>query len=49
MKTTTISDFFDGLPDPRMSRTLHHPLINIITITLCAVICGCDNFNAIEE
>ncbi|RLV61062.1 ISAs1 family transposase [Parashewanella curva] len=49
MKTTTISQHFANLPDPRIKRTQHHPLVNILTITLCAVICGCDNFNAIEE
>lgn len=49
MKTTTISESFANLPDPRIKRSQHHPLANIITITLCAVICGCDNFNAIEE
>ncbi len=26
-----------------------HPLINILTIAICAIISGCDNFNAIKE
>lgn len=49
MKPTTISTCFANLTEPRMKRTQHHPLVNIITITLCAVICGCDNFTAIAE
>ncbi|OED43329.1 hypothetical protein AB833_04025 [Chromatiales bacterium (ex Bugula neritina AB1)] len=32
-----------------MMRTQRHPLINIITISICAIIAGCDNFCAIEE
>ncbi len=32
-----------------MDRCKRHPLINIITISICAIIGGCDDFCSIEE
>ena len=49
MTETTISKAFGELTDPRINRNLRHPLINIITISICAIICGCDDFCSIEE
>jgi len=49
MIETSISKAFGGLTDPRIKRRLRHPLINILTISICAIICGCDDFCAIEE
>jgi predicted transposase YbfD/YdcC len=49
MKETTISQTFGHLVDPRMNRTKLHPLVNILTISLCAIISGCDDFCTIEE
>jgi len=49
MTETTISKAFGGLTDPRINRRLHHPLVNILAISICAIICGCDDFCAIEE
>ena len=49
MTETTISKAFGELTDPRINRNLRHPLINIITISICAIICGYDDFCAIEE
>lgn len=49
MTETTISKAFGELTDPRINRNLRHPLVNILTISICAIICGCDNFYAIEE
>ena len=37
---TSISLRFGGLPAPRVERTKAHPLIDILTIGLCAVLCG---------
>ena len=34
----TITDHFADLEDPRIERTKHHQLIDIITISICAVI-----------
>ncbi|MGF1486941.1 MAG: ISAs1 family transposase [Prochloraceae cyanobacterium] len=44
----TISDYFKNLKDPRIERTKRHKLIDIITITICAVICGADGWSDIE-
>jgi len=37
-------DHFSILPDPRMERTRLHKLQDIITIAVCAVICGADSW-----
>ncbi|NJL80281.1 MAG: ISAs1 family transposase [Richelia sp. SM1_7_0] len=44
----TISDYFINLEDPRIERTKRHHLIDVITIAICAVICGADSWVAIE-
>jgi len=41
-----IEDHFVDLTDPRR-RKVTYPLINVVTITLCAVICGADDFVSI--
>ena len=41
-----IEDHFVDLTDPRR-REVTYPLINVVTITLCAVICGADDFVSI--
>jgi predicted transposase YbfD/YdcC len=43
-----IQDHFAELTDPRR-REVIHPLINIVTIAVCAVICGADDFVSIAE
>lgn len=45
MKETTISQ----INEPRNAASVSHPLINILTITIGAIISGCDNFYDIEE
>lgn len=45
---TTISEHFSALEDPRIDRTKRHKLIDIITITLCAVISGAETWEDIE-
>ena len=45
----TISDYFMEIQDPRIERTPRHKLIDIITITICAVISGADTYVEIEE
>ena len=45
----TIADHFSELEDPRIERTKRHQLIDIITITICAVICGADGWTEIER
>ena len=47
--TSTIIEHFDTLEDPRIERTKLHLLIDIVTITICAVICGADGPSDIEQ
>ncbi len=44
----TIADYFADLNDPRVERTKRHKLIDIVTIAICAVICGADGWVGIE-
>lgn len=44
----TIADHFSQIKDPRIDRTKRHQLIDILTITLCAVISGADTWLEIE-
>lgn len=44
----TLIDHFEKLSDPRVDRTKDHKLIDILVIALCAMICGTDNFVAME-
>ena len=41
-------DSFATITDPRVERTKAHSLIDIISIAICAVICGADSWVAIE-
>ena len=40
---------FEGLVDPRVERAKRHELLDIIMITICAVLCGADNWVEVEE
>ena len=44
-----IVERFGMLEDPRTGHARRHELLDIIVITLCAVICGADNWVEIEE
>lgn len=45
---TTIEQHFSAIEDPRVERTKRHLLIDIMTITLCAVIGGASTWDDIE-
>jgi predicted transposase YbfD/YdcC len=45
---SSIGDFFSDITEPRDSNK-RHKLIDIMTIALCAVICGADAWEDIEE
>jgi predicted transposase YbfD/YdcC len=45
---TSISEHFAALTDPRVERCKVHRLVEIVTIALCGVICGADDWVAIE-
>ena len=46
---TSVLAHFQTLPDPRMPRTRRHALADILVITLCGVICGADDWAALER
>lgn len=48
MKSARIQDHFVDLTDPRR-RDVVYPLINVVVIAVCAVLCGADDFVAIAE
>jgi predicted transposase YbfD/YdcC len=48
LKSARIEDHFAALTDPRR-REVTYPLINVVVIALCAVICGADDFVAIAK
>src|SRR5205085_5939523 len=45
----TLRDCFADFPDPRREHLRLHSLWDIIGLTLCAVICGCDSVVEIHE
>ena len=48
MKSARIQDHFAELTDPRR-RDVIYPLINVVVIAVCAILCGADDFVAIAE
>ncbi|HSH79024.1 MAG TPA: ISAs1 family transposase [Herpetosiphonaceae bacterium] len=49
MPLGSLPTHFAALDDPRIERTKHHALLDIIVIAICAVICGADSWVEIEE
>jgi predicted transposase YbfD/YdcC len=47
-RVSSVEEHFAGLTDPRVERTREHRLVDIVTIALCAVICGADDWVAVE-
>ena len=45
----TLLDHFAKLRDPRIDRTKEHKLIDILTIAICRMLCGADNWVAMEQ
>lgn len=48
VKSARLQDHFSQLRDPR-KREVTYPLVNVVAIAICAVICGADDFVAIAE
>ena len=46
---SAIRTHFADLPDPRVERTKRHALLDVVTIALCAVICGADSWVEVER
>jgi hypothetical protein len=49
MEGITLHEHFATLQGPRIDRTKRHQLLAIITIALCAVMCGADTWVDVEE
>ncbi|MBS0265316.1 MAG: transposase family protein, partial [Planctomycetes bacterium] len=45
----SIGSFFESLSDPRHLRNRKHLLGDIIVISVCGLICGCDGPTAIHR
>jgi len=46
---TSIARYFGDLPDPRIDRQKRHGLTDLLTIAICAVICGADGWVEVEQ
>jgi len=46
---TSIARYFSDLPDPRVDRQKRHGLTDLLTIAICAVICGADGWVEVEQ
>lgn len=45
---TSLEECFGELPDPRVQGRCDHKLIDLIILTVCAVICGADSWTGVE-
>lgn len=45
----SIVKHFAALPDPRLTRTRRHNLLDIMVIALCATVCGAESFSAMAD
>ncbi|PSB24995.1 transposase family protein [Stenomitos frigidus] len=45
---TSLKAHFGELPDPCAQHSIEHLLIDIVMITICAVICGAESWVEIE-
>src|SRR5580700_5930935 len=45
----SLASYFESLDDPRHTRNRKHLLVDIVVITVCAIICGCDGPTAIHR
>lgn len=49
MAEHALSTYFEDLEDPRVAGRTAHPLLDIVAIAICAVLCGADGFAQIAE
>lgn len=47
-KAVRLIDYFKNIEDPRIERNKRHLLWDILVLTVCAVICGCETWEDIE-
>jgi predicted transposase YbfD/YdcC len=48
-KLGSLAAHFQSLEDPRLERTRLHSLLDIVAITICAVICGADSWVEVQK
>ena len=49
VKSTSITEHFASLPDPRVDRTKRHDLTELLVVAICGVICGADDWVSIQQ
>ena len=42
-------EIFSPIKDPRVNRTKKHPLLDIIALSICGIIAGCESFEEISD
>lgn len=47
-RSAALMDHFGGLEDPRIDRQKQHQLIDILVIAICAILCGANDWVAVE-
>jgi len=45
----SLVEHFENLVDPRVNRTKHHDLIDVLIIAVCTLLCGGEGFNDMED
>lgn len=45
----SLVEYFATINDPRVNRTKEHPLVNVLVIGLCTLLCGGQTFNDMED
>ena len=45
----SLVEHFAAIPDPRVNRTKEHPLVNVLTIGICTLLCSGETFNDMED
>ena len=43
-----LAEAFANLPDPRVKARSRHDLVEMLLVTVCALVCGVDHFVGIE-
>jgi predicted transposase YbfD/YdcC len=46
--SNSLEQYFGEIPGPREGQNIQHPLLSIVSIALCGVICGADNWVDVE-
>jgi hypothetical protein len=44
-----LKEHFSSLDDPCAQHSIEHPLLDLVLVTICAVICGADTWVEIEH